>query len=127
VSQLAALPDPLRAILGGDALAPRPFPPASRYAGVGTLTLPAEEDGAAAVVYLERRFVPHPGRFATLREHLVVRGDRLDNVTARHLEDPEQFWQLCDANGALRPAELEAVGRRLRIPLPLDVPEPPSA
>jgi hypothetical protein len=63
--------------------------------------------------------VPQPERFAALREHLVTEGDRLDNIAAQHLGDPELFWRLCDANRALRPDELtEEVGRRLRITLP---------
>ena len=47
-----------------------------------------------------------------------MQGDRLDNVTAKYLGDPEQFWRLCDANGAMRPEELtETIGNRVRITL----------
>jgi hypothetical protein len=78
-------------------------------------------------VYLRRRFVPPPERFALLQEHVVVEGDRLDNVTARYLTDPEQFWRVADANAAMRPDELtETVGRRLRITLPEGVPGAPD-
>jgi hypothetical protein len=59
---------------------------------------------------------------ALLQEHEVTQGDRLDNITHRYLGDPEQFWRLCDANGAMRPEELEVPGRRLRITLPDGVP-----
>ena len=39
--------------------------------------------------------------------------------SARYLGDPELFWRLCDANVAMRPAELtETIGRRLHITLP---------
>ena len=56
------------------------------------------------------------------------RGDRLDNLAAKYFGDPELFWRLCDANGALRPDELiEIIGRRLRITLPLGVPGVRSA
>lgn len=100
-----------------------PFPPASRYAGIETATI-ADADGVATV-YLRRRFVPAPERFATIGEHVVTQGERLDNVTARYLDDPEQFWRLCDANRALRPAALvETIGRTLRITLPEGVPGP---
>jgi len=51
-------------------------------------------------------------------EHLVVLGDRLDNIAARHLGDPEQFWRLCDANDAMQPPELTVIGRRIKIPFP---------
>jgi hypothetical protein len=53
-----------------------------------------------------------------LVEHTVVQGERLDNITARYLGDPTQFWQVCDANGVLEPAELEQLGRTVRIALP---------
>ena len=93
------------------------FGPGSRYSGIETAKLFTAE--GEEIVYLRRRFVPPPERFATLREHVVAQGDRLDNVAAQHLGDPELFWRLCDANRALRPDELtEEVGRRLRITLP---------
>ena len=70
-------------------------------------------------MYLRRRFVPSPERFELLTEHSVTEGERLDNITAQYLGDPEQFWRICDANGAIRPDELtETAGRRLRITLP---------
>jgi hypothetical protein len=72
--------------------------------------------------------VPPPERFALLQEHVVTQGERLDNITARYLDDPEQFWRICDANRALRPDELtETVGRRLRITLPEGIPGMPNA
>ena len=53
----------------------------------------------------------------------VVAGDRLDNLAAHYIGDPEQFWRICDANNALRPHELtQRVGRRLRITLPEGIP-----
>ena len=36
----------------------------------------------------------------------MIDGDRLDNVSAQYLGDPEQFWRLCDANNAMEPEEL---------------------
>lgn len=103
------------------------FPPNSRYHGVETATYPAAD--GRAVVYLRRRFVPPPERFAVLQEHAAGQGDRLDNLAARYLGDPELFWRICDANAALRPDELvETVGRRLRITLPEGFPgTPPHA
>jgi hypothetical protein len=54
-----------------------------------------------------------------VQEHAVVAADRLDNLAARYLGDPEQFWRLCDANRALQPAELtQRIGQRLKITLP---------
>lgn len=102
------------------------FPPTSRYHNIGTATL--ETSDGKTVIYLKRRFVPPPERFAPLQEHVVVQGDRLDNITARYLGDPEQFWRVCDANGAMRPDELtEEIGRRLRVTLPEGIPGVPNA
>lgn len=102
------------------------FPANSRYQNVETSRC-TRADGTEAV-YLERRFLPQPETLALLQEHSVVEGDRLDNIAAKYLGDPEQFWRVCDANRALRPEELtEEVGRRLRITLPDGVPGAPVA
>jgi hypothetical protein len=80
------------------------------------------------IVYVRRRFIPAADRFALLQEHSVAEGERLDNITALYLGDPEQFWRLCDANNAMRPEELtETIGRRLRITLPEGIPGTPNA
>lgn len=100
------------------------FPMNSRYQNVETAKL-VRADGTE-VAYLKRRFVPQPERFALLQEHVVVEGDRLDNITARYLGDPEQFWRVCDANRAMRPDELtQEIGRRLKITLPEGIPGAP--
>lgn len=102
------------------------FPPTSRYFGIETTTI--ETRAGATYAYLRRRFVPQPERFSTLLEHVVVQGDRLDNITARYLGDPLQFWRVCDANRAMRPEALtEEPGRRLRITLPEGIPGTPNA
>jgi hypothetical protein len=97
------------------------FRPNSRYQGIGTAKL-TTGDGRI-IVFLKRRFVPAPQEFALLQEHTVIQGDRLDNITAKYLGDPEQFWRVCDANGAIRPDELtETVGNKVRITLPQGIP-----
>ncbi|MGW0630282.1 hypothetical protein [Streptomyces sp. NPDC002758] len=93
------------------------FSVTSRYRDldIAHLTLP---DGRR-IAYVRRRFLPVAPPSAVVAEHSVAQGERLDVITARYLVDPEQFWQLCDANGAMRPSELTAeVGRRLVVPLP---------
>jgi hypothetical protein len=101
------------------------FPANSRYQDVET-TKRVQPD-STEVVYLKRRFVPHPERFALLQEHVVAEGDRLDNIAARYLGDPEQFWRVCDANRAMRPDELtEEIARRLRITMPDGIPGTPG-
>jgi hypothetical protein len=102
------------------------FPPTSRYANVETYTI--DVPGVGKVACLRRRFVPPPERFALLQEHTVRQNERLDNITALYIDDPEQFWRICDANRAMRPDELtETIGRRLRITLPEGIPGPPHA
>lgn len=93
------------------------FPPTSRYYAIETARL--EGPDGRQVVYLRRRFVPQPDAGPLVAQHVVVEGDRLDNITARYLGDPEQFWRVCDSNAAMEPQELtEEVGRVLRIAFP---------
>jgi len=101
------------------------FPPTSRYASTETATL--ETVQGKTMIYLKRRFVPSPERFALLQYHVVSQGERLDNITAQYLGDPEQFWRICDANHAMQPQALEVAGTRLRITLPEGVPGMPDA
>lgn len=113
--------DPLQQLLKLGALGPTLFPPNSRYHATPTAQFVTAEGGT--VVYLRRRFLPQPEALALLQEHVVAASDRLDNLAARYLDDPELFWRICDANRALRPDELlDEVGRRLRITLPEGVP-----
>jgi hypothetical protein len=113
--------DPLKAFMQANALTAPAFAPDSRYHGLDTAQW-TRPDGEQ-VTYVRRRFVPPPENFAALQEHRVAEGDRLDNLAARYLGDPLQYWRICDGNGAIRPRELtETIGRRLRITLPEGVP-----
>jgi hypothetical protein len=97
------------------------FPVSSRYHDVEVATVTAAE--GRTIAYLRRRFVPPPESFSLLREHVVRAGERLDQVAAAEISDPEQFWRVADANGAMAPEELtDAPGRRLRITLPAGIP-----
>ena len=97
------------------------FPPTSRYYGIDTVTLKTSE--GRTVVYLRRRFLPPADRFALLLTHVVSEHERLDNIAAKYMDDPEAFWRIADANSAMRPEELtETIGRRLRITLPEGIP-----
>ncbi len=98
------------------------FEPTSRYAEIETvrMTLKDAQGEPRIVSYKRRRFVPPGVAMTTLAEHTVAQGDRLDNIAARYVGDPEQFWRICDANDVVRPEELtEEVGRVIRIGLPL--------
>jgi hypothetical protein len=71
------------------------------------------------IAYKRRRFLPQGEGMAVLAEVIATRDDRLDRITFQTLGDPEQFWQICDANNAMNPAELltDPV-QTLRVPLP---------
>ncbi len=102
------------------------FPPTSRYNGLDTATVQTAD--GTTISYLTRRFVPSPAEFADFQEYTVSQGDRLDNITAKYLGDPEQFWRICDANGAIRPEELtDTIGAKIRITLPQGIPGPTNA
>jgi hypothetical protein len=102
------------------------FSPTSRYYNMETVV--TENENGRQIIYIRRRLLPSPARFTMLQEHLVVQGDRLDNITAHYLSDPEQFWRICDANNAMHPDELTAeIGRRLVITLPEGIPGMPNA
>lgn len=90
------------------------FPVTSRYHSIKTAKLCNSNN--LEVIYLQRRFVPSPTESPLQVEHTVTQDERLDNITARYLSDPEQFWRLCDVNNAMHPEELTStMGRRLRI------------
>jgi len=110
----------LQALLQPAGLQATLFPASSRYYGIETATLVAAD--GKKISYIRRRFLPPPERLALLQEHVVTQGERLDNITAHYLGDPEQFWRLCDANAAMQPEELETINRRLRITLPDGIP-----
>lgn len=116
----------------------------SRYDPTRTkqLTTP---DGQT-IVYLQRRLLPRPENFAVLRVRTIEQdasqrgtaeavdpaigpspkqhGTRLDVIAWQEFQDPELYWLICDANGAMRPDDLEIVQTRLRIPMPAGIPAP---
>ncbi len=97
------------------------FEPTSRYAAlaVKTLTVIGAEGEAREIRYVERRFLPPAGAGTTIVEHAVTQSERLDQVTAKYLGDPAQFWRVADSNLTLRPEELtDAIGRWIIIALP---------
>src|SRR6266540_4122444 len=99
------------------------FDPTSRYAKLAVKTHPMPDPNGNGepreIRYVERRILPPVEASVPLVEHTVVQGDRLDNLTAKYLGDPTQFWRVADANTLLRPEELtEEPGRRVVIALP---------
>jgi nucleoid-associated protein YgaU len=113
----------VQALLSMGAIPPVSFPTDSRYHGFGTLSY-TSPDGVT-VSYLARRYVPQHGaqNFATIAQHTVVHGDRLDLLAAKYLGDPLVYWLICDANGATAPDELvQTPGSVLSITMPQGVP-----
>lgn len=100
-----------------------PTNPSSRYYGFAVKTL-TRTDGVQ-VAYLERRIIPQPDIYTSLQNHVIVDGDRLDNLASTFLGDPILFWIICDANGAMDPDALTAqdqAGRTIQIPLASGIP-----
>lgn len=95
----------------------------SRYYPLPVLTY-TTADGRK-ISYVSRRFLPAGDEFDLLVQHTVVATDRLDNITAQYLDDPQQFWRIADANEAMSPFDLtEVVGATIRITLPQGIPGP---
>lgn len=96
------------------------FDTTSRYTNLAnaTLTVTDPDGNLRVLVYKRRRFIPSSSGMTTLVEHTFLQGERLDNITARYVGDPLQFWRICDANVVLQPEELEVVGRTITIAVP---------
>lgn len=84
---------------------------------MGTATL--EKSDGTSIIYLKRRIIPPAESLTLILEHQVKQGDRLDNLSAAYIGDPEQFWQIADANNAMKPEALtDNHGSWLRITQP---------
>ncbi len=97
------------------------FDQTSRYYNIPTATVDiVGSDGILRQVrYVQRRIIPPMDNALTIIEHTVTDGDRLDNITARYLGEPTEFWLVCDANNVLRPNDLtDTIGRVIKITLP---------
>ncbi|MGC9418727.1 MAG: hypothetical protein ACP5EN_07100 [Rhodovulum sp.] len=114
--------NPIQAMFEAGVVERTDFPPESRYHGVPT----AQVKGADGqpVTYLKRRLSPPPEEFALRHLRTTRQGERLDQIASAETGDPEMFWMLMDANGALWPEELEETGAEVRITLPRGVPAP---
>ncbi len=89
----------------------------SRYYALDTATWTAPD--GRGVRYVRRRFLPQEDGAPVLARVKAESGQRLDLISARALGDPEQFWRICDANGAMHPEEMTAeVGRWLVVKMP---------
>ena len=83
----------------------------SRYAKVPEASI---TDASGRVIqYKTTRFIPDTP--ATVG-HRVMAGERLDHIAWQHYRDAERYWRICDANGALWPADLLDDGRIIQVP-----------
>jgi hypothetical protein len=99
------------------------FAMGSRYYSLPLLKWKAKD--AKEFGYVSRRFLPPGDEFDLLLQHRVAERERLDTITAQYLDDPEQFWRICDANEAMSPFDLtDPVGRTIDITLPQGIPGP---
>lgn len=115
--------NPVKNFLQNNGLEQPLFTPTSRYSGSETAEW--TKVNGQKVLFVKRRFIPKPENFATLQEHLIEENDRVDNLAAHYFSDPQLYWRLCDANGAMNPDDLTAAsGRSIRITLPEGIPEP---
>lgn len=114
--------NPVQAMFEAGVVEATDFPADSRYHGIPTRQITAPD--GRVLPYLARRFVPPPEAFAALSWHRVTEGERLDQIAARAIGNPQTFWLICDANRAIWPEELEITGIELRLTLPEGVPGP---
>ena len=97
--------------------------PTSRYIDVGITSIQAIRNGVPVEIrFVSRRFIPPPAANLTIIRYSVKQGDRVDNLAARFLGDPTQFWRVADVNVVLRPTELtDTLGETIEIALALGV------
>lgn len=95
-----------------------PYPRSSRYAGV-EIGVHRTADGTE-VRYAKRRLLPTLDDAAEETvAHTVSSGERADQLGQRYFGDPQQWWQIADANPVLDPAELtDEPGEEIAVPLP---------
>ena len=96
------------------------FDKTSRYTNCEIATLKVTDPNSTTreLRYVRRRFIPLVDGMTVIAEHTVTQGDRLDNITAKYLGDPTQFWRICDANEMMKPEDLEENGRVIKIAMP---------
>ena len=88
------------------------FTSSSRYSSVADATY--QDASGRQFPYKVLRVTPSA---PTILTHTVVQEDRLDLLASAYYSDPLQFWRICDANFAMRPDDLLAIGSQLQIPL----------
>ena len=97
-----------------------PYIPASRYYGLTN----RERTNAAGLTetFVARRIIPAMSRYRALDRHRTDGDERIENLSADYLGDPELYWRISDANGDQDPGlSAQPIGRLITIPLPLEI------
>lgn len=114
--------DPVQMLINAGAIPTSPFGPTSRYANVALaqFTFAGDTNGSEnSVTYVLRRFVPQARDIPITTRHLILAGDRADNIAAHYLGDAGLNWRVADANLASDLLEFTATaGMRIAIPAP---------
>lgn len=77
------------------------FPKTSRYHLTGTAVHIAAD--GTPVLYLQRRFPPHPETLETIGTYVARPSDRRDLAADAALGRPDLWWRLADGAGATDP------------------------
>lgn len=97
-----------------------PFSMDSRYHGVEITSMENEEGNP--VPYVKRRLIPPCENFHVIQKYVTTEGDRPDLLAEKFYNSPKRFWQICDANVTLDPAELiNTPGNTVRLALPNNI------
>ncbi|HOZ84106.1 MAG TPA: hypothetical protein PK191_01365 [Niabella sp.] len=98
-----------------------PFTVSSRYHSVEITTIEGKKD--VPIAYVKRRMISSPDKFYVIQKYQTTEGDRPDLLGQKFYNDPERFWQICDANVTLDPEELISTpGNTIHISLPNGIP-----
>ena len=111
--------DPVQMLIDAGAIPTSPFGPTSRYANVPLARYkPGDAFGAEnSAPYVLRRFIPQARDIPVTTRHLVLAGDRADNIAAHYLGDAQLNWRIADVNLATDLLGFTATaGARIAIP-----------
>ncbi|MBT3222258.1 MAG: hypothetical protein HN348_24565, partial [Proteobacteria bacterium] len=77
------------------------FDPRSRYRDIADASFTLED--GRVVAYRLRRFLPPMEDLHLAGTVFAEPNERIDHLASRIMGDPQQYWQLCDANAVLDP------------------------
>ena len=97
-----------------------PYAPNSRYYSL-IIRERTNADGVTEA-FVARRIIPAMARYRALDRHRTDGDERIENLSADYLGDPELYWRICDANGDEDPGmATQPISRLITIPLPLEI------